>query len=181
MTSPCFPVPPVSTPMRELAVAIAGALTLPDQVTTLSEENYLRISRDHARLVLFTMRRITAAPGLNDADLMAVVASLRERTGQLAIGREDPADPFRDFIEAVIAVLTITPGGATSELAYLQDARQRARRVLRACRHVAQEPFIDDHNLVAAAALLRPDSNDQHDDSDDDQDDSAATAPEAVR
>jgi hypothetical protein len=41
-----------------------------------------------------------------------------------------------------------------SELGYLQSARQRARRVLLACRHAVEGTRIEDANLAAATRLL---------------------------
>jgi|HubBroStandDraft_5_1064220.scaffolds.fasta_scaffold212518_2 hypothetical protein len=49
------PVPPGSTPLRDLAHAIASALTLPNDVADLEEIAYLRASRDRARVVLFAI------------------------------------------------------------------------------------------------------------------------------
>jgi hypothetical protein len=47
-TRPRREVPPGGTPVRELAHAIARALTLPDDASMLAEPAYLRVSRDHA-------------------------------------------------------------------------------------------------------------------------------------
>ena len=83
-------VPPGSTPLLELAHAIAAALTLPGDVAEREELDYLRISRDHARAVLFAMRRIIAVRDLDNADLMTIVATIRDSTRQLSaseIGR----------------------------------------------------------------------------------------------
>ena len=44
-------MPPGSTPLRELAHAVAGALTLPKDVAEREEIDYLRASRDRARIV----------------------------------------------------------------------------------------------------------------------------------
>jgi hypothetical protein len=101
-------VPPGSTPLRELAHAIAGALTLPSDVAELGELDYLRGSRDRARVVLFAMRRIIADHDLDDDDLMSIVATVRDSTTQLAAADTAAADPFRAFTEAIIAALTIS-------------------------------------------------------------------------
>jgi hypothetical protein len=103
MNNPGRIVPPGSTPLRELAHAIAGALTLPKDVADREEIGYLRASRDHARIVLFAMRRIIADHEIeNDpGDLMAVVATIRDCTDQLAAGLA--ADPVRAFAEAAEA------------------------------------------------------------------------------
>jgi hypothetical protein len=86
MSNPGRIVPPGSTPLRELAHAIAGALTLPKDVADREEIGYLRASRDRARIVQFAMRRIIADHEIeNDPrELMAVVATIRECTDQLA-------------------------------------------------------------------------------------------------
>jgi hypothetical protein len=49
---------------------------------------YLRISRDRARVVLFGCKRILADDEVDDRDLMAIAASLRDMTTQL------PADQY---------------------------------------------------------------------------------------
>jgi hypothetical protein len=147
-------VPPNSTPLLELAHAIAGALTLPRDVAEREEIDYLRVSRDHARVVLFAMRRIIADRELDDDDLMAIVATIRDSTAQLAAGNTTPADPFNAFIEAIITALSIAPAAPQSEMAYLQSARQRARRVLLACRRTIEGARIEDADLTAAAGLL---------------------------
>jgi hypothetical protein len=170
MNSPGRIVPPGSTPLRELAHAIAGALTLPNDVADLEEVGYLRASRDRARVVLFAMRRIIADHEIeNDpGDVMAVVATIRECTGQPAAGQA--ADPVRAFAEAIIATLTLSPIQPVGEKQYLEVARQRARRVLLACRLATQHPFTDDHDLHAATGLLgQPDIGDE-----------AADAPEMI-
>jgi hypothetical protein len=157
-------VPPGSTPLRELAHAIAGALTLPSDVAELGELDYLRGSRDRARVVLFAMRRIIADHDLDDDDLMSIVATVRDSTTQLAAADTAAADPFRAFTEAIIAALTISPcPPATTERAYLQSARQRARRVLLACRRAAEGSQIEDADLAAEVKLLSQpsDSDDQ--------------------
>jgi hypothetical protein len=157
-------VPPGSTPLRELAHAIAGALTVPNDLAELGELDYLRGSRDRARVVLFAMRRIIADHDLDDDDLMSIVATVRDSTTQLATADTAAADPFRAFTEAIIAALTISPcPPATTERAYLQSARQRARRVLLACRRATEGPEIEDADLAAAVKLLSQpiDSDDQ--------------------
>ena len=155
MTSSGRPVPPGSTPPRELAHAIAGALTLPNDVADHDELDYLRATRDRARIVLFAMRRIIADHDLDDDDLMSIVATIRDSTSQLAAGDTTAADPYSAFIEAIIATLSISPcSPETSERAYLQSARQRARRVLLACRRALESPRIEDADLAAAAGLL---------------------------
>jgi len=65
-------VPPGSTPLREMAHAVAIALTLPNPATTRDELTYLRIMRD----------------------LMLVVASLRDQAASLGDDAYDHApDP----------------------------------------------------------------------------------------
>jgi hypothetical protein len=157
-------VPPGSTPLRELAHAIAGALTLPNDVTERDEIDYLRASRDHARIVLFAMRRIIADHEIeNDpGDVMAVAESIRDCTGQLAAGDTAAADPYSAFIEAIIATLTLSPVQPVGEKQYLEVARQRARRVLLACRRAVEGPRIEDADLAAAAGLLgQPSASDE--------------------
>lgn len=67
---------------------IEAALTLATPATTKDELTYLRISRDRARVVLFGCKRVLADHELNDRDLMAIAASLRDMTTQL------PADQY---------------------------------------------------------------------------------------
>ena len=165
-------VPPGSTPLLELAHAIAGALTLPGDVAEREEIDYLRASRDHARVVLFATRRIIADRELDDDDLMAIVATIRDSTRQLAAGDTTPADPFSEFIEAIITALSVAPGAPTSELAYLQSPPQRARRVLLACRRAVAGARVEDADLGAAAALLTATASDS--------DPAAGTAPEMI-
>lgn len=97
MNSPGRPVPPGSTPLRELAHAIASALTLPNDVADLEEIDYLRASRDRARVVLLAMRRIIADHEIeNDpGDVMAVAATIRDCTddGDLAAAVTLPGQP----------------------------------------------------------------------------------------
>jgi hypothetical protein len=76
-------VPPNSSALRELAYAINDALALPKSATTRDELTYLRITRDRARLVRAAMRRILADREIDDSDVMAMVASLRDQAGQL--------------------------------------------------------------------------------------------------
>jgi hypothetical protein len=78
-------VPPGSTPLRELAHAVANALTLPKNATTRDELTYLRIGRDRARLVVFAMRRILADREIENepGDVMAAVTTLRDQVAEL--------------------------------------------------------------------------------------------------
>jgi hypothetical protein len=154
MNSPRRPMPPGSTPLRELAHAVAGALTLPSDVADREEIDYLRAGRDRARIVLFAMRRIIADHEIeNDpGDVLAVATTIRDYTSQLAAGQA--IDPVRAFAEAIIATLTLSPVQPVGEKEYLQVARQPARRVLLACRLATQHPFTDDHDLAAATGLL---------------------------
>jgi hypothetical protein len=79
------PVPPGSTPLCELAHAIAAALTLPAPATTRDEVTYLRITRDRARLVLLACRKIITDREIEDdgRDVMLIVTSLRGQAAQL--------------------------------------------------------------------------------------------------
>jgi len=81
-------VPPGRCAVREFCLAIEDALTLAAPATTKDELTYLRISRDRARVVLFGCKRVLADPELDDRDLMAIAASLRDLTTQL------PADQY---------------------------------------------------------------------------------------
>lgn len=81
-------VPPGSSALREFCQAIETALTLAAPATTKDELTYLRISRDRARVVLFGCKRVLADHELDDHDLMAIAASLRDMTAQL------PADQY---------------------------------------------------------------------------------------
>ena len=85
------PVSPGSTPLRELALAIANALTLPAPATIRDELTYLRITRDRARLVVFAMRRILTDREIEDdpRDVMAAVSTLRDQVAEL---RDDAYD-----------------------------------------------------------------------------------------
>jgi hypothetical protein len=76
-------VPPNSSALRELAHAIDDALALPNPATTRDELTYLRITRDRARLVRQAMRRVLADREIEDSDVMAMVASLRDQAAQL--------------------------------------------------------------------------------------------------
>jgi len=91
---PVRPVPPGSTPLRELLAAITAALTLPGPATERDEVTYLRIHRDRARLVLFTCRRLLADRETDDREVMVSVTRLREETAQHADDTYDHApDP----------------------------------------------------------------------------------------
>lgn len=102
MNSPRRPMPPGSTPLRELAHAVAGALTLPNDVADREEIDYLRASRDRARIVLFAMRRIIADHEIeNDpGDVLAVATTddhdLAAATGLL--GELDASDEATDTL-----------------------------------------------------------------------------------
>jgi hypothetical protein len=92
MSPPAIPaMPPGRTPLRELAEAVAAALTLPNPATTRDELTYLRIARNRARLVVFAMRRILAGHESEGdlGDLMAAVTTLHE---QIAALRDDACD-----------------------------------------------------------------------------------------
>jgi hypothetical protein len=90
---PVHPVPPGSTPLRELLAAITAALTLPGPATERDEVTYLRIHRDRARLVLFTCRRLLADREAYDRDVMVSVTRLREDAASL---RDDQYDHAPD-------------------------------------------------------------------------------------
>jgi hypothetical protein len=81
-------VPPGSSALREFRQAIEAALTLAAPATTKDELTYLRISRDRARVVLFGCKRVLADDEIDDRDLMAIAASLRDMTTQF------PADQY---------------------------------------------------------------------------------------
>lgn len=83
------PVPPGSTPLRELAHAVDRVLTLPNAAAARDEVTYLRITRDRARLVRLAMRRIATGRELEDRDVMITVTNLLDQAGQL--GDDDPA------------------------------------------------------------------------------------------
>jgi hypothetical protein len=76
-------VPPGSSALREFCQAIEAALTLATPATTKDELTYLRISRDRARVVLFGCKRVLADDEVDDRDLIAIAASLRDMTTQL--------------------------------------------------------------------------------------------------
>jgi hypothetical protein len=82
-------VPPNSSALRQLAHAVAAALTLPGPATSRDELTYLRIHRDRARLVLFAMRRVLADREADDRDVMAVVTALRDQAAQMPSGTYD--------------------------------------------------------------------------------------------
>jgi hypothetical protein len=79
---------PGGSALREFCRAIEAALTLASPATTKDELTYLRISRDRARVVLFGCKRVLADHELDDRDLMAIAASLRDMITQL------PADQY---------------------------------------------------------------------------------------
>jgi hypothetical protein len=81
-------VPPGSSALREFCQAIEVALTLAAPATTKDELTYLRISRDRARVVLFGCKRVLADDEVDDHDLIAIAASMRDMTTQL------PADQY---------------------------------------------------------------------------------------
>jgi hypothetical protein len=81
-------VPPGSSALREFCQAIEAALTLAAPATTKDELTYLRISRDRARVVLFGCKRVLADDEVDDHDLIAIAASMRDMTTQL------PADQY---------------------------------------------------------------------------------------
>jgi hypothetical protein len=54
----------------------------------------------------------------------------------------------------MVTALSVAPDPPMSELAYLQSARQRVRRVLLACRYAIEGPRIEDPRLDAAIRLL---------------------------
>src|SRR6266581_2240950 len=78
------PVPPGSTPLRELCGAIATALTLSAPATQRDELTYLRIMRDRARLALLPCRKTPPARGIGAEarDVMIVAALLRARAAR---------------------------------------------------------------------------------------------------
>ena len=84
MSDPAIhPVPPGSTPLRELAHAVDRALTLPAPATARDEITYLRIMRDRARLVRGAMRRVIADREADGDDVMCIAVSLRDEAAQL--------------------------------------------------------------------------------------------------
>jgi len=88
------PIPPGSTPLRELAHAVDQVLALPSPATTRDEVTYLRIMRDRARLVRQAMRRLAGDREAGDRDVMIAVTSLRDQAASLADDQYDHApDP----------------------------------------------------------------------------------------
>jgi hypothetical protein len=85
------PVPPGSTPLRELCHAIDQALALPAPATQRYEVTYLRILRDRARLVRQAIRGILADREGDDRDLMLAVSHLRDQVAQLGDDAYDHA------------------------------------------------------------------------------------------
>jgi hypothetical protein len=81
---------PGSGALREFCRAIEAALTLAAPATTRDELTYLRISRDRARVVLFGCKRILADDEVDERDLMAIAASLRDMTTQLSADQYTP-------------------------------------------------------------------------------------------
>jgi hypothetical protein len=75
------PVPPGSSGIRELLLAITDTLALPKPATLADETTYLRLHRDRARLVLFACRRILADREADDDDLIIAADSLRNYAG----------------------------------------------------------------------------------------------------
>jgi len=71
------PVPPGSSGIRELLLAITDTLTLPNPATTAAEATYLRLHRDRGRMVLFACRRVLADREADDHDLMIAADSMR--------------------------------------------------------------------------------------------------------
>lgn len=89
MTDQVRPIPPGSSPLRELCHAVDQALALPAPATKRDELIYLRILRDRARLVRNAARRILRDREAGDRDVMTAVAVLRDETGQLGDGACD--------------------------------------------------------------------------------------------
>jgi hypothetical protein len=85
------PVPPGSTPLRQIARAVDKALTLPKPATERDELTYLRILRDRARCVRQAMRDILGDPEIeqDERDVMVVVGELAAYVAQL---RDDAYD-----------------------------------------------------------------------------------------
>jgi hypothetical protein len=79
---PVRPIPPGSSALRELLAAIVQALTLPTSDTTKDGLIYLRISRDRARLVMLTCRRLLAGREADDTDVMTAVTSPRDQASR---------------------------------------------------------------------------------------------------
>ena len=94
MSDPVIPpVPPGSTPLRELAHAINGALILSAPATQKDELTYLRLSRDRARLVLYACKRVFADREASDGDIMTIAAALRDEAAQLRDDAYDHSPP----------------------------------------------------------------------------------------
>jgi hypothetical protein len=76
---PTHDVPPNSSLLRELAHAIEDTLTLPRDAAEKHELEYLRVSRDRARLVSEVCREIRRDPDIerDERDVMALVVRLR--------------------------------------------------------------------------------------------------------
>ena len=83
--SPIPPVPPGSTPLRQVAAAVDQALALPRPASEHDEVTYLRVMRDRAREVRQAMRDILSDRGIEEdgRDVMAVIENLRHRISQL--------------------------------------------------------------------------------------------------
>lgn len=91
-----------------------------------------------------------------DRDELDYLRATRDSTSQLAAGDTTAADPYSAFIEAIIATLSISPcSPETSGRAYLQSARQRARRVLLACRRAVEGPVAAAVDRMVRAKRLR--------------------------
>ena len=75
------PIPPGSSPMRELCHAVDQALALPAPATVRDETTYLRILRD----------RVLADREAEDGDVMLAAASLRDEAAQLGDDQYDHA------------------------------------------------------------------------------------------
>jgi hypothetical protein len=85
------PIPPGSSPMRELCHAVDQALALPAPATVRDETTYLRILRDRVRLVRSAIRRLLADREAEDGDVMLAAASLRDEAAQLGDDQYDHA------------------------------------------------------------------------------------------
>ena len=86
------PVPPGSTLLRELALAIDGILTLPEPPPGSSDEQkYLRVLRDRAVAVRDAAWRIRSDIEIehDECDIMNVVADLKRQA------RLIPADVYK--------------------------------------------------------------------------------------
>jgi hypothetical protein len=85
------PIPPGSSPLRELCHAVDQALALPGPATLRDEVTYLRILRDRARLVRQAVRRLLADREAGDRDVMLMANSLRDEAAQLGDDTYDHA------------------------------------------------------------------------------------------